>query len=261
MLFIILHVLSDFRHGLQVVFLYTFQKLRDDVSVSGKYEPSVLNSHILQSAFLAEEREHQQQDDWQGRNLRTRAKNVLKSLQEQTVAHAIPADCTAYSSPRQHATSLEATRLIKKANQVVKSSSLRYYFSFLWALLPLFITLFVIFERECDPEDEDPLDFFVSVSIMELIVSGFVFVIPIRIIFQTRRNSPMLKFSKIFRGSWYSNTYMLVVWMLFAFCILFTLNSLVFKKYFECIASYNKSSTATVEMTTHNTYTLNTVFK
>ncbi len=83
--------------------------------MSGKYEPSIISSHILQSAFLAEEREHQDEEDWQTQNLATRAKNVLQRVQEQNVPHAILSGHEAYSSPRQHATSLEAKRLVDKA--------------------------------------------------------------------------------------------------------------------------------------------------
>ncbi len=83
--------------------------------MSGKYEPSVISSYILQSAFLAEEREHQQEEDWQTQVLATRAKNVLQRLQDQTVPHAILSDYKAYSSPPQHAASLEARRLVKNA--------------------------------------------------------------------------------------------------------------------------------------------------
>ena len=105
-------------------FNYTFQNLRDLVSVSAKHEPDVISSHILQSAFLAEEREYPKQGDWQRSNLSTRAKNVLRRLQEKNVPHAILLDHKAYSNPRQDARiSFEARRLIRHTNSVRKKES------------------------------------------------------------------------------------------------------------------------------------------
>ena len=51
-------------------------------------------------------------DDWQRRNLPIRMKNILRRLKEHTVPHAVLSGHTAYSSPRQNASSLEAQRLI-----------------------------------------------------------------------------------------------------------------------------------------------------
>ncbi len=82
------------------------------VSASGKHEPSVISSHILQSAFLAEERDHPQEDDWKRSNIPCRVKNILRRLKTQDVPHTILSGHTAFSGPRQLAVALETQRLI-----------------------------------------------------------------------------------------------------------------------------------------------------
>ncbi len=107
-----------------VSFNYTFQNLRDLVSVSATHEPDVISSHILQSAFLAEERVHPKKDDWERSNISTRAKNVLRRLQEKNVPHAILKDHKAYSNPRQDVRiSFETRRLIRRTNIVREEES------------------------------------------------------------------------------------------------------------------------------------------
>ncbi len=113
---LLLHYVWD---GVEIGFHYTFQNLRDEVSVCGTHESSVISSHILQSAFLAEERKYPGEDNWQRRNLSTRAKNILKLLQEKDVTHAILKGHRAYSKPGQDARiSLEARRLIRHTDSL-----------------------------------------------------------------------------------------------------------------------------------------------
>ncbi len=131
----------------EVGFHCTFQNLRDLVSVSGTYEPAVISSHILQSAFLAEEREHPREDDWKKRNLSIRAKNVLKRLQDKNVPHAILKGRKAYTSPSQVArTSLEAGRLIHHTDSL-RNRMFRMYR--LYAICCLIICFaFIYFETD-----------------------------------------------------------------------------------------------------------------
>ncbi len=133
--------------GRTLAFHCTLQNLRDLVSVSATHEPDVISSHILQSAFLAEEREHPSTDDWQTWNLSTRAKNMLRRLQEKNVFHAILKDHKAYSNPRQDVRiSFEARRLIEHANNLRKGSFEVPLFAF---LLSVFLSVVVSVSKLC----------------------------------------------------------------------------------------------------------------
>ncbi len=123
-----------------------FQNLRDLVSVSEKNEPTVISSHILQSAFLAEEREHPDTEFWKGRNLAIRAQNVLRRLHEKDVPHAVLNHHMAYSNPGQDTrTSIEARRLIRftESAKEISVGGLRH-------LSRILVTLMVIFVCVCN---------------------------------------------------------------------------------------------------------------
>ncbi len=110
------------------------------VSVNGRYEAPVINNQILQSAFLAEERDHPEEKAWKRSNIPCRVKNILKQLKEQTVPHTVLSGQKAHISPCPNA-SLEAQRLIDYTVEQRKYFCLNlalHCFIFLVAVLTLY---------------------------------------------------------------------------------------------------------------------------
>ncbi len=82
------------------------------MSTSGKHEPCVISTHVLQSAFLQEERENQLDEAWCRRELPHRAKSILGRLAREDVPHPVLRDHRECSSLRKNAVSVETQRLI-----------------------------------------------------------------------------------------------------------------------------------------------------
>ncbi len=124
------------------------------MSVSGKCEPSVISTHILQSAFLAEERRHQTEENWRRRTLPARIE-----------VHAILSGHTAHNSPRQNAASLEAKRLIDHTEQQRKCCGGGLACAVAFATSAVFLLA-----REDDSLPIDVFNFLIPTAVLTLVL-------------------------------------------------------------------------------------------
>ncbi len=87
---------------------FFFQHLRDKLSVSSKHERCLLSSYTLQSSFLAEVNDHDEEEAWGGKNLPYRLDAILKRIEEQEIPHPI---FSGQLLQKNYASSLEARRV------------------------------------------------------------------------------------------------------------------------------------------------------
>ena len=247
--------------------IYMFQNLRDPVSVGGVHEPVVISSHILQSSFMAEEREHPTNEDWHAWNLSTRTKNVLRRLQEKNVPHAVLNDHKAYSNPRQDVRiSFETRRLIRRACDVQTDTWNVPVVVFLCSVL---LAVVVFLSKICTEYREIVLYFFAQIlrffsndQVLAAFLCASYAVIPVLCL------SALTLFfvSKAHERTYYSSglrPYCEGILKCITICalplwLLITLYTVlgIFSDC-NCVSSDVDNSTAITEMTTHSYYTLN----